>query len=134
MCNWKEGDKDSHLYSSMNYVPAPTTAPALALSTPNSGNLSPDTQGNGDQKKYSEQVADSAKKGVPDESQKLTDAVDNSDSSLAVSEMAGKKRKFMVPGCLVMQRYSWRTVQFDDPVLTISTTGTKGIILVLPPG
>ena len=112
----------------MNFVPAPM----LALSTPNSGNHSPDTQVIGDQKKSSEQVADS-KKGAPDENQKLNEAVDNSDSSLAVSEM-GKKRKFMVPGCLVVQKYSWRTVQCDDPVLTISTTGTKGTILALPPG
>ncbi len=131
--NWKEGDKDSHLYTSMKFVPPlGSLSSTLAVNTPNSGNLSPDPSATGDQKKLSDQMLDKGKKGVVEEQAKLSGTVVKSDSSLPASGV--EKKKIMIPGTMLLLAYSWRTVKSGDPVLTISTTGTKGTVLMLPPG
>lgn len=99
------------------------------------GNPSPELQPPtlGDRKKLSDQWSEGGKKGGADDQQKSSETAIKSDSSLATSE-ADRKKKCMISGCLIVQKYSWRTIALGEPLLTISTTGTKGTILMLPPG
>ena len=107
LSNWREGDKDTNLCTPSKQVSAcsPTTSPE--------GTQPPVSE----QKITIDHISDGAK----------------SDSSLVENELQ-KMKKHILPGRLVVQTYCWRTVQFGDPVLQISTTGTKGAELPLPPG
>lgn len=40
----------------------------------------------------------------------------------------------MVPGSLIVEEYSWKSVQSGKFVLKLTTTGTKGTSITLPPG
>ena len=40
----------------------------------------------------------------------------------------------MVAGSLIMEEYSWKSIQSGKFVLRLTTTGTKGTSIALPPG
>lgn len=112
LSNWREGDRDT---SSSTPTNLPLMVGHRSTTTPSTS--SPDENQVSEHKMATDHISDGAK----------------SDSSLSESEMQ-KRRRCILPGRLVVQTHSWRTVQFGDPVLRISTTGTKGATIRLPPG
>ena len=113
LSNWREGGKDTKIHpsSSTNIVPTLQFDQAAVSPSVSYAPLSVTEQ-------QQKQVAE------------LMPAIDKSE--LSVPSCGEVKR--VLPGSLVMETYSWKTVQFGEPVLRISTTGTKGTILSLPPG
>ena len=54
--------------------------------------------------------------------------------SIAVGLKADDTLETIAPGSLVVQRYSWRSVEMGNPVMRMATTGMKGAVLDLEPG
>ena len=50
------------------------------------------------------------------------------------SEQALEGRECVVAGSLIMEEYSWKSIQLGKFVLRLTTTGTKGTSITLPPG
>lgn len=44
------------------------------------------------------------------------------------------ERDSITAGSLIVEPYSWKSVQSDKSVLRLTTTGTKGTTVTLPPG
>ena len=50
------------------------------------------------------------------------------------SEQALEGREYVVPGSLIVEEYSWKSIKSGKFVLRLTTTGTKGTSITLPPG
>lgn len=44
------------------------------------------------------------------------------------------EREYVIAGSLIAEEYSWRSIQSGKFLLRLTTTGTKGTIIKLPPG
>ena len=133
LSNWREGDKDTNLYTSSDFTSScstPINLPAhssIAFSASLEKTKFPASNSS---QAVSKVTTDSDAK-VAKPAADPNYGAPSSGSSLAGAQ---EKKQYILPGRLVVQKFSWRTVQFGDPVLRISTTGTKGVAITLPPG
>ena len=44
------------------------------------------------------------------------------------------EQEYVIAGSLIVEEYSWKSIQSGKFVLRLTTTGTKGISITLPPG
>lgn len=58
----------------------------------------------------------------------------NTNTAASSSEGQAPERKYVIAGSLIVEAYSWKSVQCGKFVLRLTSTGTKGTTLSLPPG
>ena len=44
------------------------------------------------------------------------------------------EQEYVIAGSLIVEEYSWKSIQSGKFVLRLTTTGTKGTSIILPPG
>lgn len=135
LSNWREGGRDTHRChlsapiknrSSRAFSPY---RPSVSISVVSdqqctlSPSSTPDQGGQSGEPPSSGSVA--ASKGM---------AEDGGGGAPAPEQEVQRGRNKILCGSLVMETYSWRSAQFGEPVLQISTTGVKGSLFSLPPG
>ena len=49
-------------------------------------------------------------------------------------QQALEKKEYVIAGSLIVEEYSWKSIQSGKFVLRLTTTGTKGTSITLPPG
>ena len=133
LSNWREGGKDTHRC----YLSAPTKE------NKSRGPLSPCRPSVSISVVFDQQ-GPTTPSSTPDQGQHAEPACAGSKGAAVAGEEdqptpgteheGYKGRDKILNGSLVVETYSWRSVQFGEPVLQMATTGVKGALFSVPPG
>ena len=137
LSNWKEGGKDTHVFTPPRYPPGSNTADApqvhVAVSpvSPAAANHSPHQATFTTPNHQALTLSSMRPQNSSSTEQQSTGlGVKGDKSDLEVQQ----RRRTILCGSLVVETYSWQTIQFGNPVLRVNTTGTQGHLVSLPPG
>lgn len=130
LSNWREGGKDTHRC----YLSAPIKNNRSRAFSPYRPSVSISV--------VSDQQVPTTPSSTPDQGQRTEPAsagskglaVDEGRSTPGPEQEGRRGRNKILSGSLVVETYSWRSVQFGDPVLQMATTGVKGALFTVPPG
>ena len=137
LSNWKEGGKDTHVFTPPRYPPGSNIADAPQVHVV----VSPVSPAATATAHHSPHQATST---TPNHQALTLSSMQPQNSSSAEQQSMDfgvkgdlevqQRRRTILCGSLVVETYSWQTVQFGNPVLRVNTTGTQGHLVSLPPG